>query len=71
MRTTIHVDDGVVEDILELTHAPTTTEAVRSALLEYVRLMRKAQLLAMRGSFDIESDCVALRSMETAEVGGA
>jgi len=68
MRTTIHVDDQVFDDLVELTAANTKTEAVRLALQEFIRLKRKEELLALRGRFDIEDNWEHLRSLDTMEI---
>lgn len=64
LRTTIHVDDDVFDDLVELTAAKTKTEAVRLALQEYIRLKRKEELLALRGQFDIEDNWEQLRALD-------
>jgi len=71
MRTTIHVDDDVFDDLVELTAAKTKTEAVRLALHEFIRLKRKEELLAMHGRFDIEDNWEHLRSLDTLELASA
>jgi len=71
MRTTIHVDDEVFDDLVELTAAKTKTEAVRLALLEFIRLKRKEELLSLRGQLDIEDNWEHLRSLEIRETGRA
>lgn len=56
MRTTINVDDAIVEDIIELTTAKTKTAAVNQALADYVRLKRKELLLSLPGKIKIDVD---------------
>lgn len=51
MRTTIILDDSLYNELMQLTEARTKTEAVNSAIKEWIKLSRKKKLLAMRGKF--------------------
>ena len=70
MRTTLHVDDSLFDDLMRMTQAKTKTEAVRVALNEYLRLKRKQQLLALRGQLDIADNWRDLRKLEIEESAG-
>jgi len=70
MRTTLNIDDCLFQDLLRLTAAKTKTEAVRTALKEYLRMKRKEKLLALRGKVDIDPDWQSLRNVETEEGQG-
>ena len=67
MRTTLNIDDCLFDDLLNITHARTKTEAVRRALTEYLQMKRKEKVLAMRGTMDIGDGWEALRQQEIAE----
>jgi Arc/MetJ family transcription regulator len=67
MRTTLNIDDYLFQDLLSLTAAKTKTEAVRTALTEFLRMKRKEKLLAMRGQLNINPDWQSLRLEEIAE----
>ena len=67
MRTTIDVDDALLENVMLLTHAESRAEAIRIALQEYIRLQRKQQVLALRGKLDIEDNWQALRDLEISQ----
>jgi Arc/MetJ family transcription regulator len=68
MRTTLNIDDWIFQDLLSLTAAKTKTEAVRTALTEYLRMKRKEKLLALRGKVDIDpDDWQSLRQAELEE----
>jgi Arc/MetJ family transcription regulator len=67
MRTTLNIDDWIFQDLLSLTAAKTKTEAVRTALTEYLRMKRKEKLLALRGKVDIAPDWQSLRQAELEE----
>ena len=66
MRTTLTIDDYLFEDLLSLTKAKTKTEAVRTALTEYLRMKRKEKVLAMRGKLEIKDSWQELRQREIA-----
>ena len=53
MRTTLNIDDCLFQDVLNITKAKSKTEAVRTALTEFLRMKRKEKILAMRGRVDI------------------
>ena len=53
MRTTLNIDDCLFQDVLNITKAKSKTEAVRTALTEFLRMKRKEKILAMRGKVDI------------------
>ena len=67
MRTTVNIDDTLFQDVLNLTRAKSKTEALRTALTEYLRMKRKEKILAMRGRLDINSDWEKLRQEEIRE----
>lgn len=56
MRTTINVNDSIIEDIIQLTGAKSKTDAVNKALDDYVRLKRKQLLLSLPGKIKIDVD---------------
>lgn len=68
MRTTINIDDQLLDQIMALTSARSKTEAVRRALTDYIRFKHKDQLLAMRGTIEFSDDWRDLRDLERAEV---
>ena len=67
MRTTLNIDDCLFHDLLNVTRAKTKTEAVRTALTEYLQMKRKEKVLAMRGTLDLGDDWEELRQQEIAE----
>jgi Arc/MetJ family transcription regulator len=67
MRTTLNIDDSLFQDVLSITKAKSKTEAVRTALTEYLRMKRKEKILAMRGRVDISTDWEKLRQEEIRE----
>ncbi len=67
MRTTLNIDDYLFQDLLSITRAKTKTEAVRTALTEYLRMKRKEKVLTMRGKLDIKDNWQELRQREIVE----
>ncbi len=66
MRTTLNIDDCLFQDVLSITKAKSKTEAVRTALTEFLRMKRKEKVLAMRGKVDIRGS-EKLRQIEQGE----
>jgi Arc/MetJ family transcription regulator len=67
MRTTLNIDDFLFQDLMRITRAKTKTEAVRTALTEYLRMKRKEKVLNMRGKLNINDDWQKLRQQEMTE----
>ena len=64
MRTTLNIDDNLFTILMNLTQAKTKTEAVRSALVDYIKLKKKENLLDSRGQLSIEDVSEKLRLLE-------
>ena len=64
MRTTLNIDDNLFTILMNLTRAKTKTEAVRSALVDYIKLKKKEKLLDSRGQLSIENVSEKLRLLE-------
>ena len=64
MRTTLNIDDNLFTILMNLTKAKTKTEAVRSALVYYIKLKKKENLLDSRGQLSIEDVSEKLRLLE-------
>lgn len=67
MRTTLNIDDSLFDDLMTVTKARTKTEALRTALTEYLRMKRKEKVLAMRGGLDLADNWRELRRKEVDE----
>jgi len=67
MRTTLNIDDYLFEDILNITKAKTKTEAVKTALTEYLRMKRKEKVMAMRGKLHVIDNWQETRQHEITE----
>jgi Arc/MetJ family transcription regulator len=49
MATTVTLNSDLVQQVQELTGAQTKTEAVREALLEYIKARKRRELLGLMG----------------------
>lgn len=72
MRTTLDLDDDVMVRLLQITQAPTKTEAVTQAIREYVRRQQLEELRQLRGRLPVHHDWrraedVELRDMKRRE----
>lgn len=67
MRTTVTIDDQVIQEVMKLTGQKTPVAAIREALDRYRRLEAKRRVLALRGNVAIEDDWRRLRELETRE----
>lgn len=70
MRTTLDIDDKLLQEVVLLGRHRTRSSAVESALREYVRLRRKEQLLDLSGRIRIEENWRRLREAELDERAG-
>ena len=64
MRTTLNIDDNLFTILMQLTQTKTKTEAVRKALINYIKLKKKENLLNLRGQLSIEDMSKKLRKLE-------
>jgi Arc/MetJ family transcription regulator len=67
MRTTVTVEDGVMEKLMKYTKSKTRTEAVNRALTDWVRHIKIEKLRSLRGKLYMEDNWEKLRSMEIQE----
>jgi Arc/MetJ family transcription regulator len=67
MRTTITVEDGVMEKLMKYTKSKTQTEAVNRALADWVQNQKLEKLRSLRGKLYIEDNWEKLRAMEIQE----
>ena len=61
MRTTLDIDEKLLEDVVELTGEKTKVKAVNKVLEEYIRRKRIDQLRAMLGTIDLVDNWYDLR----------
>ena len=67
MRTTLTLDDSLVQQLMQLTDEKSHASAIRHALQDYLAGMRKQKLLALRGQVQVEDTWRQLRQLDTTE----
>ncbi len=56
MRTTLDIDEELLEKVVELTGESSKTKAVNKALEEHVRRLRIEHLLSLLGKLELDLD---------------
>lgn len=69
MRTHVEPNDQLIAQVLQLGHFPTKKAAIHAALAEFVKTLKRQQLLALRGKVNWQGDLDQLRSTRSNEVG--
>ena len=67
MNTMISLDETALNNLLSSTHAKTIQEGIYQAIDEFIRYKQRQELLALRGSVDIEDNWQQLRDLEIHE----
>ncbi|MBI1741907.1 type II toxin-antitoxin system VapB family antitoxin [Candidatus Acetothermia bacterium] len=52
MRTTVELDEKLLEEVLKLSGAKTKRSAIAKAMEEYVRMKKREELRAMIGNYE-------------------
>lgn len=64
MRTTITIDDHLMNQLMQTTGESSPAKALRQAVQDYVRQARLKKLLALRGQVAIEDNWRELRQLD-------
>lgn len=56
MKTTINLDNAVLEQLLTCTQAKTAKESIAKAIEEYIQFKQRQELLSCRGAVEIEDN---------------
>jgi Arc/MetJ family transcription regulator len=67
MATHIELDETLLKQIVRLGHFSTKKAAVNAALAEYLRHLKRRQLLELRGKVHWDGDLDAMRSSRLPE----
>jgi hypothetical protein len=67
MRTTVTLQDDILDDLMTFAEEKTKTAAVNRAVSEWVRLKKIERLKKLRGRLKIDTDLASLRAMDTGE----
>jgi Arc/MetJ family transcription regulator len=62
MKTHVDVDDAVLQEIMRMGKFSSKRTAINTALAEYLRKLKRLDLLAMRGNVPWVGDLDALRA---------
>ncbi len=65
MRTTLTLDDDVIQSVMKTTGEKSPVAAIRHALHAYLLHARKQKLLALRGQVQVEDTWQQLRQLDT------
>jgi Arc/MetJ family transcription regulator len=52
MRTTLDIDDKLLETVMEITSASSKKDAIETALREFLRARRRGELSLLIGQYD-------------------
>ena len=69
MKTHLEIDDSLLEQVCRLGGFTTKKAAVNTALAEYLKLLKRQQLLALRGKVEWQGDLEALRHSRGEQAG--
>jgi len=61
MRTHVDLDETLLDQVVQLGHFPTKKAAIQAALTEFVKTLKRQQLLALRGQVAWQGDLDQLR----------
>ena len=64
MRTTLNIDEELIDYVVESTGEKTKSKAVNTALKEYVRRRKIDELRAMAGKIDLIDNLEELEALE-------
>ncbi|HEY8908274.1 MAG TPA: type II toxin-antitoxin system VapB family antitoxin [Rhodoferax sp.] len=64
MRTTITIDDELMNQLMQTTGESSPAKALRQAVQDYVRQTRVKKLLALRGQVPLEDNWRELRALD-------
>ncbi len=65
MRTTLSIDDQVMQSVMQATGRSNPLEAVREALNSYLQEQKLKKVLALRGKVQITDNWRKLRALDT------
>ena len=68
MRTTLDVDDGLLEELVKVTGEKSKNKAVNKALAEYIRRKKIEELISMFGKIDMIDNLEELEEIELKEI---
>ena len=67
MRTTLNIDNLLMEKLLETTHEKSKTKAITIAIKDYLKKNQIKKILSYQGQLDIENNWQQLEKEEIIE----
>ncbi|WP_077728412.1 type II toxin-antitoxin system VapB family antitoxin [Methylocaldum sp. 14B] len=67
MRTHVDLDENLLDQVVQLGRFPTKKAAIQAALTEFVKTLKRRQLLALRGQVPWQGDLDQLRARPNLE----
>jgi hypothetical protein len=67
MRTTINIQDGLMEALMAHTKAKTKTKAIELSIREYIEKKSIENIVALSGKINIDSDWQKMEEVELNE----
>lgn len=64
MKTTVMLDNNMMETLLAYTQATNSKEAIYQAIQEYINYKKRQELLALRGKITMDDNWQELRDLE-------
>ncbi len=68
MRTTLSIDDKVMQSVMQATGRSNPLDAVRDALQSYLQEQKLKKVIALRGKVQITDNWRKLRALDTKPV---
>jgi Arc/MetJ family transcription regulator len=65
MRTHVDLDEQLLTQVVQMGHFPSKKAAIQAALVEFVKTLKRRQLLALRGQLQWQGDLIQLRANRT------
>ncbi|MCP4298374.1 MAG: type II toxin-antitoxin system VapB family antitoxin [Proteobacteria bacterium] len=67
MRTTLNLNEGIINQVLKYTDMKNKSQAVNRVLEEYIKEKKKRNILNMKGKLHLEDNWKELRDLELDE----
>jgi hypothetical protein len=64
MRTTVTIEKGMIDELLDETKAKSKASAVREAVGDYLRRKKIARIKSLKGKLEFDHDTAARRHRE-------
>lgn len=68
MRTHVDLDEALLDQVVQLGRFPTRKAAIQAALVEFVKTLKRRELLALRGQMPWQGDLDQLRANRNPEI---